>query len=256
VEGVLIGSVLLFRLARVALRTSSRLQARALAAQELSLELTLENGRAESASCFQRTIHLPVPLVDADVFLKLLQLDLKAHPPGAPVVKIRLRIEPAKPRPAQNGLFIPASPEPEKLELTLARIAGVVGEGRAGSPQLLDTHRPKAFEMQHFTPSAPNNGNSYTERSGNRTADFSPSHCGRRHRSGRQTISRLLQETKSSCRRSAMGSRPLAFLWRLVGAGFLGARRVGHRSAGEIRDCAVSHDPRSSAWIVDVGRKL
>ncbi len=149
---------LAFLLNRMLDRLCARLQARALAAQELSLELTLENGRSESdaASCFQRTIHLPVPLIDANVFLKLLQLDLKAHPPGAPVVKIRLRIEPAKPRSAQNGLFLPASPEPEKLELTLARIAGVVGEGRAGSPQLLDTHRPQAFEMRHFTPSAPN----------------------------------------------------------------------------------------------------
>ncbi len=114
-------------------------------------------------SCFQRTIHLPVPLLDANIFLKLLQLDLKAHPPGAPVTKVLLRIEPAKPRPAQNGLFLPASPEPEKLELTLARIAGVVGEGRAGSPQLLDTHRPQAFRdaaLHAIRAPAQKNGNS------------------------------------------------------------------------------------------------
>ena len=120
---------------------------------------------SSSASRFQRTIHLPVPLLDANIFLKLLQLDLKAHSPGAPVTKILLRIQPAKPRPAQNGLFLPASPVPEKLELTLARIAGVVGEGRAGSPQLLETHRPQAFEMQHFTPSAPS-----AQKSGNSNA--------------------------------------------------------------------------------------
>ena len=144
---------LAFLLNRMLDQLCARLQARALAAQELSLELVLENGRSESdAGCFQRTIHLPVPLLDANIFLKLLQLDLKAHPPGAPVVKVLLRVEPAKPRPAQNGLFLPASPEPEKLELTLARIAGVVGEGHAGSPQLLDTFRPQAFEMHHFTP--------------------------------------------------------------------------------------------------------
>jgi protein ImuB len=154
---------LAFLLNRMLDQLCARLQSRALAAQELQLELTLENGRAESnaASCFRRTIHLPVPMLDANIFLKLLQLDLKANPPGAPVVKVLLRIEPAKPRPAQNGLFLPASPEPEKLELTLARIAGVVGEGSAGSPQLLDTHRPQAFEMQRFT-SMPNNGNSHT----------------------------------------------------------------------------------------------
>ena len=144
----------------------ARLQARALAAQELSLQLTLDNGRTKTAAanCYQRTIHLPLPLLDANIFLKLLQLDLKAHPPGAPVVKVLLHVEPAKPRSAQNDLFLPASPEPEKLELTLARIAGVVGEGRAGSPRLLDTHRPQAFEMRRFTPSAPSaqgNGNSH-----------------------------------------------------------------------------------------------
>jgi protein ImuB len=155
---------LAFRLNRMLDQLCARLKMRALAAQELSLELTLENGRPESdaASCFQRTIHLPVPLVDANVFLKFLQLDLKAHPPGAPIVKVDLRIEPAKPRPAQNGLFLPASPEPEKLELTLAKIAEVVGEGRVGSPQLLDTHRPQAFEMRRFTPLAPQHGDSHT----------------------------------------------------------------------------------------------
>ena len=132
-----------------------RLQGRALAAQELRLEFTLENGRSETDAAltvFQRTIRLPVPMLDAKTFLKLLQLDLKSNPPGAPVAKVFLRIEPAKPRPAQNGLFMPASPEPEKLELTLARISGIVGEGHVGSPALLDTHRREAFEMRHFTP--------------------------------------------------------------------------------------------------------
>jgi protein ImuB len=154
---------LAFLLSRMLDQLCARLQARALAAQELNLKLTLENGRQVNSenAAFERTIHLPVPLLDAKVFLKLLQLDLKSHPPGAPVMKVHLRIEPAKPRPAQNGLFIPCSPEPEKLELTLARINGIVGEGRAGSPQLLDTHRPQAFEMRRFAPSVSKNGNGH-----------------------------------------------------------------------------------------------
>ena len=140
----------------------ARLEGRALAAQELCLELQLEAGFRVGASqrnCFQRVIKLPLPLLDSKTFLKVLQLDLKAHPPGAPVKKVVLRIEPAKPRPAQDGLFMPASPQPEKLELTLARLSGIVGEGRAASSALLDTHRPEAFEMRHFTPSASRNGN-------------------------------------------------------------------------------------------------
>ena len=69
-------------------------------------------------------------MLDAKVFLKFLQLDLNAHPPGAPIMKIHLAAEPARPRSAQGGLFLPPSPEPEKLELTLARIAAMVGENK------------------------------------------------------------------------------------------------------------------------------
>jgi protein ImuB len=144
---------LAFLLSRMLNQLCARLQSRALAAQEIHLEMVLENRRQDSESTsFRRTIHLPVPLLDASTFLKLLQLDLRSHPPGAPITKVHLRIEPAKPRPGQNGLFIPATPEPEKLELTLARISAVVGEGRTGSPEMLDTHRPQAFEMHRFTP--------------------------------------------------------------------------------------------------------
>jgi len=137
----------------------ARLSARALATQELRLELELENGHSaieetgasvRVRQCFHRTLRLPVPLLDATIFLKLLQLDLQAHPPGAPITKIHLSAEPARPRAAQNGLFLPPSPEPEKLELTLARIAGIVGENKVGSVQLLDTHRSQAFHMRHF----------------------------------------------------------------------------------------------------------
>ena len=89
-------------------------------------------------------------MLDAKVFLKLLQLDLNAHPPGAPIVKIYLAAEPARPRSAQGGLFLPPSPEPEKLELTLARIAGMVGESKVGALELLDTHHSEGFRMRRF----------------------------------------------------------------------------------------------------------
>jgi protein ImuB len=162
---------LAFLLGRLLERLCARLQAHALATQELRLCLELENGwqtedlsanngetgvlarpgRAQ-ARFFQRTLRLPVPLLDSRIFLKLLQLDLKAHPPGAPIIKIRLAAEPARPRAAQSGLFLPPTPETEKLELTLARIAGIVGEDKVGSLELLDTHRPEGFRMQRFAP--------------------------------------------------------------------------------------------------------
>jgi len=103
---------------------------------------------------FTRTLRLPIPMLDAKTFLKLLQLDLKAHPPGAPILKIHLSAEPARPRAAQGGLFQPPTPEPEKLELTLARIAGMVGPDKVGATELLDTHHPAGFRMQRFVPPA------------------------------------------------------------------------------------------------------
>jgi protein ImuB len=65
-------------------------------------------------------------------------------------VKIHLAAQPARPRSSQGGLFLPPSPEPEKLELTLARIAGMVGENKVGALELLDTHHPDGFRMRRF----------------------------------------------------------------------------------------------------------
>jgi protein ImuB len=175
---------LAFVLARLLDQLCSRLAARALAAQELRLKLELDTGfhfvedipeecAAEDTSTtqagppsrqgapgrrhFTRTLHLPVPMLDPKTFLKLLQLDLKAHPPGAPILKMHLAAEPARPRTAQGGLFQPPAPEPEKLELTLARIAGMVGPENVGGIALLDTHRPEAFRLQRFAPAANEN---------------------------------------------------------------------------------------------------
>ena len=153
---------LAFLLNRMLEQVCARLRSRALAVQEL--RLTLELGTAQPtdvdtatlerahAKTFVRTLQLPTPMLDAKVFLKLLQLDLQAHPPGAPIIKIHLSAEPARPRALQSGLFQPLFPEPEKLELTLARIAGIVGEGSVGSVELLDTHREGAFTVRHFAP--------------------------------------------------------------------------------------------------------
>src|SRR5262249_48788765 len=52
---------------------------------------------------------------------------------------------------AQTGLFIPLAPEAERLEITLARLAKLVGADNVGSPELLDTHRPDSFQMKRFT---------------------------------------------------------------------------------------------------------
>jgi protein ImuB len=99
------------------------------------------------------TLQLPVPVQDSKTLLKLLQLELQAHPPKAPVKKVLLTIEAASPRKVQGELFIPPGPEPQRMEITLARIKAIAGETRVGSPVLRNTHRPDAFQMQRFLPS-------------------------------------------------------------------------------------------------------
>src|SRR3954467_15741509 len=149
---------LAFVLNRMLESLCARLQTRSLATNELRLRMELESSETVQVPSlpyiqkYVRAIRLPVPMLDAKVFLKLLQLDLEAHPPQAPVRKIFLQMEPARPRQSQNGLFLAASPEPERLELVLARVAGVVGEKNLGIAEILDTHRADAFRMKRFWP--------------------------------------------------------------------------------------------------------
>ena len=157
-----------FVLNRLLEQLCARLEARALAAQELHLRLQLERRVADEetttaeelahdlghTTAVKRVLRLPVAMRDAKVFLKLLQLELAAHPPGAPVTKLWIKAEPAPPRSAQRGLFLPITPEAEKLEITLARISGIVGERRAGIARLLDTHRQDSFRMERFVAAA------------------------------------------------------------------------------------------------------
>jgi protein ImuB len=88
-----------------------------------------------------------------------LQLDLAAHPPRAAVKKIAIEGWPTRVRTTQTGLFQPLAPEAAKLEITLARLRGVVGERdpqgreRVGSPIVMDTHRRDSFQiMSSFSP--------------------------------------------------------------------------------------------------------
>jgi len=129
-----------FLLARLLNGLITRLASRALSTNEVRLRLLLENRAAH-----ERTLRLPAPTLDAKTLLKLMQLDLEAHPPSAPIVRVWMAANPVKPRAAQAGMFTPAAPEPVKLELTLARIRAIVGEDRAGAVALIDTHRPDAF---------------------------------------------------------------------------------------------------------------
>jgi protein ImuB len=158
---------LLFVLNRLLDQVCIRLRMQVLATTELKVTLTLEpeNLSRKEPLLHIRNLRLPVPVSESKSLLKLLQLDLQGHPPSSPVIAVRVSAIPSRPRTRQLGLFLPMSPEPEVLEITLARIQSVVGEGRVGSPALLDSHRPCAFRQDHFVLADPCLNNYSTDRS-------------------------------------------------------------------------------------------
>lgn len=154
-----------FLLGRLLDQLCLRLAARSLAIGAVHLRLALDstgrkdvqirNGasrRKKKSSLYQKTFTLPVPMRDSKMLLNLLRLQLQGDPPSAPILKIFMVAEAAKPRAVQTGLFVPPTPDVAKLELTIARLANLVGESNVGSPQLLDTHRPGEFRMTHYVP--------------------------------------------------------------------------------------------------------
>ena len=133
---------LLFLLARILNEQCDRLTSHGLATNEIRVTLTLDD-----RSDYVRTLQLPVPMRDGRALLKLLQMDLEAHPPQAAMTAVAVALSPVEPRRFQHGLFIPQAPAPDKLELTLARIRGWVGEHNVGIPEILNTHRPGPFRL-------------------------------------------------------------------------------------------------------------
>ncbi len=133
---------LAFVLSRLLNGLTTRLATRGLATDEVRLRLKLEN-----RATHEHTLRLPVPTLDTKSLLKLMQLDLAEHPPQAPILHVWMGVNPVKPQAAQSGLYIPIAPEPVKLEITLARIQAITGEGSVGVPELLGTHRPDAFRL-------------------------------------------------------------------------------------------------------------
>jgi protein ImuB len=125
---------LLFVIARFLHDLIARMRAQSLAAQAVHIALDQQ----------KRTLGLPFPTLDLKLLIKLVEHSLERQPPEAPVERVYVALQPTRPRRVQHGLFMPATPEPEKLELTLGKIRALVGEKNVGYPELFDTHRPGA----------------------------------------------------------------------------------------------------------------
>jgi protein ImuB len=108
----------------------------------------------EKAAPHQLEIRPAIPVQSKDLLLKLLNLKLQADPPQAGILAVTLAAEPAIPQVAQRGLFQSQFPEPDKLDLLVARLKAIVGEENVGSPVLSNSFCDDEFVMAPFQPSA------------------------------------------------------------------------------------------------------
>lgn len=138
---------LLFLGARMIDCLTARAAAHALALASLTVCMALEGG-----GVYRRAIRPAVPTLDRKFLLKLLQLEFAAHPPQAAVMQIAISAEAGQSSQVQLGLFTPQTPEPSRLDVTIARLKAIAGEDRVGSPVLEDTNRPDSFHLEDFTP--------------------------------------------------------------------------------------------------------
>ncbi len=136
---------LLFGLSVMLEQLILRAMARIVALASVTITLQLDG-----SSSHARTVRPAQPTNDKQLWLKLLHLDLEAHPPPAAILAVVLHAEPGDPSKVQLGLFSPQLPEPGRLDVTLARIAALVGEGNTGQAVLDDTHTPEGFHIEPF----------------------------------------------------------------------------------------------------------
>jgi protein ImuB len=136
-----------FLLSRVLESLGSSLEARGQKASALTLELGLVDGRRNA-----RTLKTVSPTRDPKTWRAVLLLALESEPPADAIQTITVRAEAAEARSTQFSLLEPAQPSPERLAETLTRLHSWTSSGRAGSPALLDSHRPGAFVVGSFAP--------------------------------------------------------------------------------------------------------
>jgi hypothetical protein len=136
-----------FVLARLLEPLSARLERADRGAVAIRTALHLTNKQVHV-----RVIPLPAPMREPKTLRTLVLLDLESHPPSAPIDRVLVHLEPTPGRVLQWTLFERAQPAPEQVATLMARLTALMGEGRAGSPSLVDSWRPGVFAMEAFAP--------------------------------------------------------------------------------------------------------
>jgi len=134
-------------LSRVIEQLSVRLGRAGVAASVIHVHLKLVTREVHT-----RTLRLPTPLHEPGILHSLILLDLESHYPSAGIDQVTVVVDPVMARSRQSSLFGRARTSTEKIPTLVARLTALVGEGRCGSPALVDSHDATSFEMRRFSP--------------------------------------------------------------------------------------------------------
>jgi protein ImuB len=137
---------LLFMLRRFLQQFSVRLGVLHLVASELQLEITFSNKNS-----YSHRFKIPEPTNNVETLFRMLHTHLENFTSTSPIIAVALKAETTKPAFEQFHLFETALRDPARLTETLARLIGLLGSERVGTPVLEETHRPDAFRMAPFS---------------------------------------------------------------------------------------------------------
>jgi protein ImuB len=136
---------LLFILRRFLQQLATRLNTIYLVAKELRLRISFAD-----KSHYERIFKIPQPTNNENILFRMLHAHLENFTSKHPIVAIELEAQPSRSVRQQFGLFETALRDPLQLHETLARLVGLLGADRIGTPALEETHRPDAFRMEPF----------------------------------------------------------------------------------------------------------
>ena len=137
---------LLFMLRRFLQQLTLRLGALYLVAKELQLQITFSDKRS-----YEHLFKIPEPSNSVEVLFRMLHTHLENFKSEAPIIGVSLAAEATKPSQQQWSLFETALRDPTQLCETLARLTGLLGADRVGTPILEETYRPDAFRIEPFS---------------------------------------------------------------------------------------------------------
>jgi protein ImuB len=100
---------------------------------------------------YERIFKIPQPTNDIGLLFRMLQTHLENFRSKHPIVSVALIAQPSKPVREQFGFFETTLRNPHQLSETLARLTGLLGADRVGTPVLEETHRPDAFRLEPFS---------------------------------------------------------------------------------------------------------